>query len=359
MTHSTPSRTRRVIINLSLSLAILVALEGVFRLKEGGHKYRRSNVTAYELVPGYSHRGEHVNAAGLRGAEVRSRDPGSPRILAMGGSTTWGHKVDDDETWPAALERSLRSAGLEHVEVLNGGVSGWGLEQIVLALEQRYVREFEPDLILVYSGWNYPTLQGNPNVARFLSRPDQSGIQQLALARWLARKLDRLRPRRATAAPPAPSTARTSPGPGVTEAFSELVPRLAALRRERGVEIALIRYPALVHERPVGGTLEGRFEELLRPKRPRLVETTFLERTTRADCTVSDAIESSGSASGLPVLDVASKMRADLGDEDPATRHSRWMDYFRDRMHLTPVGNAAVGSSLAGLLLESGLIPRN
>jgi lysophospholipase L1-like esterase len=54
--------------------------------------------------------------------------PGVP-ILAVGDSFTFGDEVDDAETWPAQLERMLGRP------VVNGGVFGYGLDQITLRAE--------------------------------------------------------------------------------------------------------------------------------------------------------------------------------------------------------------------------------
>jgi hypothetical protein len=51
-------------------------------------------------------------------------------ILVVGDSYTFGDEVNDEETWPACLESILGSP------VLNGGVFGYGLDQIVLRAEQ-------------------------------------------------------------------------------------------------------------------------------------------------------------------------------------------------------------------------------
>jgi len=50
-------------------------------------------------------------------------------ILAVGDSYTFGEEVSDTETWPAQLQR------ISGCRVLNGGVSGYGFDQIVLRAE--------------------------------------------------------------------------------------------------------------------------------------------------------------------------------------------------------------------------------
>jgi hypothetical protein len=72
----------------------------------------------------------HVPRGGLRGNGT-SRPPGDAApILAVGDSYTYGEEVEDHQTWPAQLERRLGRP------VTNGGVSGYGLDQIVLRTEQ-------------------------------------------------------------------------------------------------------------------------------------------------------------------------------------------------------------------------------
>jgi hypothetical protein len=51
-------------------------------------------------------------------------------ILAVGDSYTEGWDVDDDDSWPAALER------LTGTPVVNAGVFGYGTDQIILRAEQ-------------------------------------------------------------------------------------------------------------------------------------------------------------------------------------------------------------------------------
>jgi hypothetical protein len=64
-----------------------------------------------------------------------------PLIIAFGDSMTEGYGVGNDETWPAHLER------LTDRRVLNAGVRGYGLDQIVLRAE-RIVPELKPSTVV-------------------------------------------------------------------------------------------------------------------------------------------------------------------------------------------------------------------
>lgn len=86
-----------------------------------------------------------VNAEGLRGREPV--DWQARRILAVGDSFTFGPYVEDDETWPAVLETMLRARG-ERVQVLNAGVSGYGIAQEAAYLTEKGLR-LRPALVLL------------------------------------------------------------------------------------------------------------------------------------------------------------------------------------------------------------------
>ena len=73
----------------------------------------------------------------------RDRPPATgPLIMAFGDSMTEGFAVGNDETWPAHLER------LTGRRVLNAGVRGYGLDQIVLRAE-RIVPEIKPSTVVL------------------------------------------------------------------------------------------------------------------------------------------------------------------------------------------------------------------
>jgi len=82
-----------------------------------------------------------IGADGLRsnGGPV---DFAGQTILAVGDSYTYGEEVSDTDTWPAYLQR------LSGRRVLNGGVSGYGFDQIVLRAEH-LVATYRPSVVIV------------------------------------------------------------------------------------------------------------------------------------------------------------------------------------------------------------------
>jgi lysophospholipase L1-like esterase len=72
---------------------------------------------------------------------------GVTRIAALGDSLTFGWGAEDEETWPAQLERFL-SSGARRAEVINAGFPGTCLGEKVAWYESA-VRPFQPRLVLL------------------------------------------------------------------------------------------------------------------------------------------------------------------------------------------------------------------
>lgn len=107
---------------------------------------RYDPVLGWEPVPGSSgilmHQPITYSPEGLRNQNLQFELPAGRPILAVGDSYTEGYGVKDDETWPAHLERDLRK------HVLNGGVRGYGLDQIVLRAE-KLIGRFNPEIVIL------------------------------------------------------------------------------------------------------------------------------------------------------------------------------------------------------------------
>lgn len=66
-----------------------------------------------------------------------------PKVLVLGGSFTFGHGVEDSETYPARLE-----AALPGYKVINGAVNAWGTTQALLKLEESLKRYDDIQLVV-------------------------------------------------------------------------------------------------------------------------------------------------------------------------------------------------------------------
>lgn len=82
-----------------------------------------------------------ITAAGVR-SNGAAAARGEAAVLAVGDSFTFGDEVDDADTWPAQLERLLDRP------VVNGGVFGYGFDQIALRAEQLLERIAAPALVV-------------------------------------------------------------------------------------------------------------------------------------------------------------------------------------------------------------------
>lgn len=82
------------------------------------------------------------DASGFRVIPEDQAMPAGAPILATGDSFTYGAEIADGGSWPALLQADLKR------KVLNGGVVGFGLDQIVLHTEQLVVRD-RPGLLVV------------------------------------------------------------------------------------------------------------------------------------------------------------------------------------------------------------------
>ena len=109
----------------------------------------------------------NINSHGFRGEEFSKQKPNNTyRIFALGGSSTFGLEVYDDETWPAYLQKKFDKINLSvDVKVINAGISAANSDTERKLIEDKIVN-FEPDLIIMYDGWNdagYPTLWNRPS----------------------------------------------------------------------------------------------------------------------------------------------------------------------------------------------------
>jgi len=99
---------------------------------------------------------DEVNEQGYRGPAIAlPKPPGTFRIVALGGSTTYGLFLD---TWrhayPGQLQQLLRQEyGHEHVEVINAGAPAYSSFESAVNMLLR-ISDLEPDMVVIYHGIN-------------------------------------------------------------------------------------------------------------------------------------------------------------------------------------------------------------
>jgi lysophospholipase L1-like esterase len=88
------------------------------------------------------------NSSGFRGEEFKLKS-NKKRIIAIGGSTTYGVGVGDRQTWPFYLDSLLK----DKFEVLNCGMPGHStVENIIFA--SFYLSDYSPDIVIIQAGLN-------------------------------------------------------------------------------------------------------------------------------------------------------------------------------------------------------------
>jgi len=96
-----------------------------------------------------------INNHGFRGPEFTEvKAENTYRIFTVGGSTTFGLGVLDDQTWPFYLQEFYDQSDLDFkVEVINAGWPGkWSGSEVILIKKQ--LLALNPDLFIIYDGAN-------------------------------------------------------------------------------------------------------------------------------------------------------------------------------------------------------------
>ena len=115
------------------------------------HRIFHPHKTVMPGVEGESH--FRINGSGIRGADFSPDQKW--RVLSIGGSTTECLYLDDTETWPSLLERSLNAASADGtVWVGNAGKSGHTTRHHILAIHKFLEQYPRLDTIVLLVGVN-------------------------------------------------------------------------------------------------------------------------------------------------------------------------------------------------------------
>lgn len=163
-----------ILINITITIVLVLLLELPARLFEKSDKVMlfsdrtdfirgrpfvaEDDEVGFLLVPNYRSSDVNINSSGFRGSDFEDDTNDGYLILAIGGSTTFGWALDDQDTYPQQLERILRSnkllkeSGL-NISVINAGIPSFTSTQQKLYLH-KILEEMRPDLVLVMTGIN-------------------------------------------------------------------------------------------------------------------------------------------------------------------------------------------------------------
>ena len=199
-------RSRQALSNAALALSAAIAALGigeaavrVLHLGPEIHVVFRQTIAPsddpaleYELRAGAPDGRVAISSAGLRDREFASPKPaGVFRIAAIGDSVTYGSGGPRELSWPKRLEDRLAELAGPNagVEVLNLGVPGYNVTQVVRRLRLRGV-PFDPDLVVYGYVLNDPqafSLEASAlrDMRASAERGEPPGAG--ALVRWLSR----------------------------------------------------------------------------------------------------------------------------------------------------------------------------
>jgi lysophospholipase L1-like esterase len=114
------------------------------------------------------------HAIGIRdpGFDPTEKREGTLRVVALGGSTTYGLFTErGDQVWPSLVGLGLGQTLGGTVEVVNAGLPNYTTNEII-GMAALWLPEFQPDLVLVHTGLNdafaaaYPE-EGGPDARYF------------------------------------------------------------------------------------------------------------------------------------------------------------------------------------------------
>ena len=186
-----PSRGRRLLFTLmALVLGLLlleaVASAGYFLLVPqerrktvetalGMQDAEFNSVLRYRAHPYFNYTGnpdfrsnqgnQLHDAIGLRPSDIdlRNKPAGTYRIVALGGSTTYGMYFEKaDSVWPILVGSGLRETLGREIDVINAAVPNYTTFEM-LGLATMWLPEFDADLVLIHTGLNDAFSVGYPD----------------------------------------------------------------------------------------------------------------------------------------------------------------------------------------------------
>lgn len=316
--------------------------QSVFNALRGETRYVEDARTGLKLLrPNRVFPGQEVeirsNSLGLRSPELApQRAPGSLRVAVVGASTVMGELTrSNDATFPALLGERLRERYPQReIEVVNAGISGYRLADQLRMLEN-VVLPLQPDLVIVYSGFNdfadYCRAEAPESSAR------RQGLPVVSLPDWL---LSVEAVRRHTAflrtGLPAPQTL-LDPAAVDLQPYRAQLERLVARARDAGVPIVLATNArAYRPEQPLEEQM--RLSAQARHFNPCFDLAGLNTLYDRHNGEILDV----GRRLGVPVLP--------LHERIPGGR-----EYFADASHFTLAGERLAAETIFAFLVRRGL----
>lgn len=155
--------TRLILLAFISVLVAIVLIEIFLRISKvfipPPHLTQKSAIYGFEHIPNAKavykslefQTDISINSHGLRDYEISEEKPkGLKRIAVVGDSFVEGLQVHLDRTIPKKLEQGLKD---NNYQVINFGVSGFGIEQKYLFIREK-VLKYNPDIIILFLSTN-------------------------------------------------------------------------------------------------------------------------------------------------------------------------------------------------------------
>jgi len=147
-----------LILEISMRLIHSTYLYDVPKINDRTHKmYEYDNTLGWRNRPNFKSQTkyngreiiENINSRGWRDKEYALEKPEDTfRIASIGCSRTYGYGVNMEDSYPKILEKYLNNNSRHNIQVMNFGVNGYGLDQMLLNYK-KYISQYNPDLILL------------------------------------------------------------------------------------------------------------------------------------------------------------------------------------------------------------------
>ena len=180
----------------------------------------------------------HTNSLGFRDPErSKSKPEGTTRIIALGAYHVFGHGVNDDESYPAQLEKFLNQHGSKiRYEVWNGGRHA-STAIVGLSHLKNEIFNYAPDLLIIDYGFVDPLVQSDNLMISSMRLPD--GRKMAMVKKWLIPLIPILAASYFYNALIHP----TSNYNKNVSSFSATMKAIALLAREKNVPVIFVRQP--------------------------------------------------------------------------------------------------------------------
>jgi len=263
-----------------------------------------------------------INDLGLRGGPVDLAAQQQKRlILALGDSVVYGYGVDDQHTYPAALQHALDTKYPNRFTVLNGGVDAYPVALMDRKFLYLWDKGVHPDIAIIgYSfneGWISQLVEGDEqNKALFAKRVSQKNmlrsfaLYNVIVENWARAYYDKLK------AKMVPGTNFMLPRDKYVEVYDKSLDKLVADLRSHNVAPVFLVFCGFDGQ-------TGQYDTL----------GPFQKR-----------FAAYAGSNGIPLLRSEDMLRGDL----PADANMK--PFFIDHAHMTPLGTEKVARHIADFL---------